>query len=94
MVKVVETLPGVKLATERFVAVKVVANKYVDVALVEVTFVNTPVEGVVLPIGVLLIVPPLMVKLPSTNASVMEFAGREMVERTVRLEVERTVEEE
>ena len=83
----VETAVGVKLVAVKLVAVKVVANKYVDVA-----FVNTPVDGVVLPIGVLLIDPPVIVKVPSTNASVMEFKGREMVESTVKFEVESTVE--
>src|SRR3989344_9105676 len=44
----------------------------VVVALVEVARVNTPVLGVVAPIGVLLIVPPLMVRSSSTCAFVAE----------------------
>ena len=43
--------------------------KFVVVALVEVMFVNTPVEGVVAPMVVLSIVPASMVKLFATYAS-------------------------
>ena len=44
----------------------------VEVALVEVALVNTPVEGVVAPIGVLSMVPAEMVRLSATCASVAE----------------------
>ena len=42
----------------------------VEVAFVDVAFVKTPVDGVVAPIGVLSITPPLMVRLSATCASV------------------------
>src|SRR4051812_12210706 len=43
--------------------------KFVVVAFVEVEFVNTPVDGVVAPIGELSIVPPEIVILSATRAS-------------------------
>jgi hypothetical protein len=45
------------------------------------------------PIGVFSIVPPLMVRPSTTDASVSEFKGRESDERTVRSLVVSTVEE-
>ena len=45
----------------------VFAKKLVDVALVEVTFVKTPVDGVVAPIVVPLIVPPEIVTFGETS---------------------------
>ncbi len=54
-------LDGAEPFTVRFVMVPFVANRFVEVALVEVVFVNIPVEAVVPPIGVPLIVPPVMV---------------------------------
>ena len=62
------------------------------VALVASRLLNTPVDGVEAPIGVPSIDPPVMVRLPATMASVIESAGREMVESTVKLLVLNTVE--
>ena len=93
VVYVVETVVGAKFVADKLVAVKVVTNNAVEVAFVEVTLVKIPVEGVVAPIGVLLIDPPVMVKVPATMASVIESAGRAIVERTVKLLVVSTVEE-
>ena len=59
-------------------------ERYVEVALVEVTFVNTPVFGVVAPMAVLLMVPPLIVRASVTMPSVMELFGREMAPVTAR----------
>ena len=93
VVKVVETLVGAKFVALKLVAVKVVAKKAVEVAFVLVELVNTPVLGVVAPIGVELMVPPLMVKPSTTNASVILLLGRDKVESTVKLFVESAVEE-
>ena len=49
------------LVTVNVPIVALVAAKFVVVALVDVTFVKTPVDGVMLPIAVLLIEPPLIV---------------------------------
>jgi hypothetical protein len=57
-----------------------VANKLVEVALV-----NTAVEAPVVPIGVLLIVPPSIVRPFTTMASVTEFDGKERTPVTARL---------
>jgi hypothetical protein len=54
---------SVRLANDAFVAFKLVAKKFVEVAFVEVTFVKTPVDGVVAPIVVPLIAPPEIVAL-------------------------------
>jgi hypothetical protein len=83
---------GAKLVALKLVAVKVVTNNAVDVAFVVVTLVKIPVEGVEAPIGVLLMVPPLIVKPSTTNASVTEFVGSVKVDNTVKLLVVSTVE--
>ncbi len=54
---------------KRLVKVPVVANRFVEVAEVEVERVKTAVEAVVAPIEVLFIVPPEIVKLSATLAS-------------------------
>lgn len=59
----------IRLVIVPFVAVRVEAKSVVEVAFVEVDLVNTPVLGVVAPIGVLSITPPLMVKLSATRES-------------------------
>ena len=56
-----------------------VAKRFVVVALV-----NTAVEAPVVPIGVLLIVPPSIVRPFTTIVSVMEFDGRERAPVTAR----------
>lgn len=68
---VVLRLVEVTLVKVLFVPVRLVAKRLVLVALVK-----TPVDGVLAPIGVLSIVPPLMVRAFTTMASVMELAGR------------------
>ena len=98
MVCVEVTLVETIFVVLRFVGLKVVAESTVAKMCVEVTAVvdarvNTPVEGVVAPIGVPSIDPPVMVKVPATKASVMELSGRETVPSTIKLEVESTVEE-
>ncbi len=57
-----------------------VANKLVEVALVK-----TPVDGVTAPIGVLLMVPPEMVRPSTTNASVTELFGTVRLPETAKL---------
>ena len=59
----------IRLVIVPFVAVRVEAKSVVDVAFVEVDLVNTPVLGVLPPIGVLSITPPLIVKLSATRES-------------------------
>lgn len=61
-----ETVSGavrVRLPIVAFVALNVVAKRLVEVEFVEVVLVKMPVEGVVPPMDVLLIVPPLIVAL-------------------------------
>ena len=67
--------------------VAVALTKIVLVAkrLVEVALVKTPVDGVVAPIAVLLIVPPEIVRALSTIGSVTLLAGKDNVDSTVRL---------
>ena len=55
----------------------------VNIACVDVTSVKTPVEADEAPIGVLLMVPPLMVRASVVKASVMALAWRLSVEVTV-----------
>ena len=82
---IAETLPEVprrrplrfakrtELETTRLVVLAVLDTwRLVVVAFVDVEFVNTPVDGVVAPIGVFSIVPPEMVRLSATWASVAE----------------------
>ena len=64
-----ERLPTERFDVKRLVEDAVVENRVVVVAFVVVPFVNTAVLGVVAPIGVLLIVPPDIVRLLSTFAS-------------------------
>jgi hypothetical protein len=59
----------VPFVKERLVTVPFVAKRLVVVELVEVVFVKTPVDGVVAPIGELLMVPPLIVRMSETFAS-------------------------
>ena len=62
------------------------AKRLVVVTLVEVRLVKIPVDGVELPIGVLLIVPPEIVRASVTMPSVMELAGKltpPLIERLV-----------
>ena len=68
---VVVTLVERKLEIVPLLARKVVVKRLVEVALVKI-----PVEGVMNPIGVLLMVPPLMVRPSTTNVSVIELVGR------------------
>ena len=56
----------------KFVKLAFVANRFVEVELVLVTFVKTAVDGVVAPIEEPLIVPPLIVKASATLASERE----------------------
>ncbi len=66
--RLVEVIPPVTLMFEPVIEVRF--------ALVEVRLVKIPVLGVVLPIGVLLIEPPLMVRASTTIPSVIEFTGK------------------
>ena len=61
---------------------RLVANAFVEEMLV-----NTPVEGVDAPIGVLLMVPPSMVKPLTTKLSVTELVGSERTPVTAKLVV-------
>jgi hypothetical protein len=69
--------------------VEVILPNALEVAkkLVELAFVNIPVEAMVVPIGVLLIVPPVIVRPSTTNASLIELVGKLMVEVTVRIPI-------
>ena len=55
-----------KFAGLKLVAERTDAKRWVDVTAVVEARVKTPVEGVVTPIGVLSIDPPVMVSVPST----------------------------
>ena len=83
----------VKFVGLNVVAESTVAKIWVDVTAVVEAKVNTPVLGVVPPIGVASIDPPVMVKVPATKASVMESVGRVTVESAIKFEVESTVED-
>ena len=90
------TLVATMFVVFKFVGLKEVAERTVAKMCVLVTAVvearvKTPVEGVVTPIGVPSIDPPVMVSVPCTNASVMEFVGNATVPSTMRLLVESTV---
>jgi len=75
--KLVEVMPPVT-----FTLVPVIE---VRLALVEVRFVKIPVLGVVLPIGVLSMVPALMVRASTTMAFVTELFGKLRAPVTARL---------
>jgi hypothetical protein len=72
--EIAETLPVVPRRSPESDAMRSWFETYwlVEVAEVEVEFVKTPVDGVVAPIGVFSIVPPEMVRLFATCASVAE----------------------
>ena len=79
-----------RLVEVKFEILPVVTERLVEVsdvttALVEVIFVKMPIDGVVLPIGVLFIVPPEMVRLSITMASVTELVGSARTPVTARL---------
>ena len=84
---VVVTFVLVKFVPVRLVIAPVVAMNEVANKLVEVAFVNMPAAGVTRPIGVLLIVPPSIVRPFTTNASVTEFVGRESAPDTSKFVV-------
>ena len=87
----------VTLCPSALVNPRLVTNKFVEVALpntldvakklVELALVNTPVEAIVAPIGVLLMVPPSIVRPFTTNASVSELLGKFRVEVTVKIPI-------
>ena len=90
MVRAPASEAGLSLVTEMLVPValvKVVLDKLVRpdtyklvvVALEEVTLVKIAVEAPPAPIGVLMILPPSMVRPATTMASVMELLGKAMV---------------
>ena len=65
--------------------------KFVEVRLVLVTLVNIAVEAEEAPMAVPLILPAVMVRVPSTMASVTELAGKDKAPETYRLVVVRLV---
>ena len=87
-------LAKVKLVVEILVKVELTLTVVVAKKTEEVALVKTPVDGVVAPIGTLLMEPPVKVRLPTTMASVTESAGKTRKPETVRLVVETLVKVE
>ena len=87
--KLVEVAPAPVMLVE--INTVLVAKMLVLVTDVNWPVVKTPVDGVVPPIGVLLIDPPVIVRVPSTIASVTELVGNERAPETVKLEATRPV---
>ena len=77
-----------KLVDDTLVAVILTRTEDVAKKLVEVRLVKIPVDGTVLPIGVLSITPPLIVKAFTTIALVIESFGKLTESDTYRLVVE------
>ncbi len=76
-----------KLVEVILVAKRLTKTVFVANISVEVTYVKTAVEAPVLPIGVLLIDPPSIVRPLTTIASVIELAGKDRVLVTVKLPI-------
>jgi hypothetical protein len=76
-------LVKVAFTTVRFVIAPVPANKDVDVTLVVVTLVNTPVDGDAFPIGVLLIDPPEITAFEEAMFAAFKVAIVELVANNV-----------
>lgn len=74
-----------RLVEVTFVAMVLTKTVLSAATLVDVTFVNIAVEAPVVPIGVLLIVPPSMVRPFTTMASVILLFGNDKEPDTVRL---------
>ena len=81
-------LVEVRLVTTPLMITVLVAKKLVEVRLVATKVVKAPVDGVEAPIGVLLMVPPEIVRPSMTIASVMELVGKLMAPEAYKLVVE------
>ena len=73
-----------RLVEVRLVPLILTSTEEVVKKLVEVRLVKTPVDGLVAPIGTLLIEPPVRVSEPATIASVTESAGNDRTPVTAR----------